>query len=701
VWSFGVVLYEMLSGRQAFSGETASEILAAVLKTEPEWSVLPASVPPRVGRMLRRCLEKDLRRRVQAIGEARIAIEDALAGAPDETAAVLAGAAPFWRHALPWSLGAALLAFLLGLWAPWRPVPQPEKPQRLSVELGADASLVTDLGTAAVLSPDGSVLAFIARKAASEVQQLYVRRLDQLQAAPLAGTEGARHPFFSSDGEWVAFFASGKLKKVAVTGGAAVTLCEAPDDRGGTWSEEGSILFTPTVQTGLWRVSSAGGEAEALTTPDQAAETSHSWPQALPGGEAVLFTARRAASNLAASNRVANLVVQQLPGGPRKIVHRGGYHGRYLPSGHLVYMHEGTLFAAPFDLHRLETTGPPAPALDGIAWGNGAVQFAFSRRGTLVFVPGVGGAGAVPIQWMDAQGNLTPLRAVSADYRNIRFSPDGRRLGISIVQGRQWDVWIYEWERDTLSRLTFDAGEDYSPVWTPNGQRIAFGSTRADKATLNLYWQRADGTGEAERLTESPNSQNPTSWHPSEKFLAFWEEHPQTALDIMILPLEGDEVSGWKPGKPSVFLNTPFREWFAAFSPDGRWLAYQSNESGTYEVYVRPFPGPGGKWQVSTGGGESPVWSRNGKELFYWSGERIWVASYAVQGDSFRAEKPRAWSPGRVAWRAGFARFDPHPDGKRFAIVAVAEETEVRQDKVVFITNFFDELRRIAPPAKR
>jgi len=692
VWSFGVVLYEMLSGRQAFSGETASEILAAVLKTEPEWSVLPASVPPRVGRMLRRCLEKEPRRRVQAIGEARIIIEDALAGAPEET---VAPAAPLWRRALP-LLATALLALLLGIWAAWRPAPQPEKPQRLSVELGADASLVgTNLGPAAVLSPDGSVLAFTARKATGGASQLYVRRLDQLEAAPLAGTEGARNPFFSPDGQWIAFFAGGKLRKVAAAGGAAVTLCDAPEDRGGTWSEDGSILFTPTIQTGLWRVSAAGGAAEALTTPDPAArENTHRWPQALPGGEAVLFTAHRAVPSF----EDANLVVQRLPGGPRKIVHRGGFHGRYLPSGHLVYMHEGTLFAAPFDLDRLETTGPPAPALEGVAGGaGGAAQFAFSRRGTLVFVPGPSGGEAVPIQWMDAQGNLTPLRAAAAEHRAIRFSPDGRRLAIQVRQGAQDDVWVYEWDRDTLSRLTFDASEDSSLVWTPNGQRIAFASTRADKATLNLYWQRADGTGEAERLTGSPNPQFPTSWHPSGKFLAFHEIHPQTQSDILMLPLEGDEASGWKQGKPSVFLNTPFAEFSGAFSPDGRWLAYHSNESGTFEVYVRPFPGPGGKWQVSTGGGLFPVWSRNGKEIFYWWGEQIWVASYAVQGDSFRAEKPRAWSPGRVPVRG----FDLHPDGKRFAVVKAAEETEIRRDKVVFITNFFDELRRIAPPAKR
>ena len=406
VWSFGVVLYEMLSGRQAFSGETASETLAAVLKTEPEWGVLPASVPARVGRMLRRCLEKDSRRRVQAIGEARIVIEDALAGAPEETVA----AVPFWRRVLPWSL-ALPVTFVLGLWAPWRPAPQPEEPQRLSVELGADASLVTDSGPAAVLSPDGSVLAFVARKAAGEKTpfdvfpefapvlvevptQLYVRRLDQLEAAPLAGTEGARNPFFSPDGEWIAFFAGGKLKKIAAIGGAAVTLCDAPGDRGGTWGEDGNILFAPHSLTGLWRVSSEGGAAEALTTPDTAAgENTHRWPQALAGGEAVLFTAGRGGARF----WDANLVVQKLPSGPRKIVQQGSSYGRYLPSGHLVYRQEGTLFAVPFDLDRLETTGPPAPALEGVlaAEGYGA-QFDFSNQGTLAFVPGPSGGAEGP-----------------------------------------------------------------------------------------------------------------------------------------------------------------------------------------------------------------------------------------------------------------------------------------------------------------
>jgi serine/threonine-protein kinase len=393
--------------------------------------------------------------------------------------------------------------------------------------------------------------------------------------------------------------------------------------------------------------------------------------------------------------------VHTLEGDTRKVLHRGGYHGRYLPSGHLVFMHEGTLFAAPFDLDRLEMTGEPVPALESVSAnpGNGGAQFAFSGDGTFVYQRGEGLA--VPIQWMDREGKLQPLRAAPGVYNSIRFSPDGRRLALNILEDKNRDVWVYEWERDTLSRLTFDPGQDLAPVWTPDGRRIAFSSARADPATVNIYWQRTDGTGEAERLTESKNTQTPRSWHPSGKFLAFVEINPQTRNDILILPLTGDEVSGWKPGKPTVFLNGPFLEMLPSFSPDGRWLAYTANESGRNEVYVRPFPGPGRKWQVSNAGGAWPTWSRSRRELFYLGEDgRILVAPYTVDGDSFSAEKPRVWSAGLVPDRGVGPTFDLHPDGERVAVLK-ASGVEARRDKVVFIQNFFDELRRIAPVGKR
>jgi serine/threonine-protein kinase len=303
---------------------------------------------------------------------------------------------------------------------------------------------------------------------------------------------------------------------------------------------------------------------------------------------------------------------------------------------------------------------------------------------------------------MDREGKLQPLREAPGVYNGIRFSPDGQRLALEILEGKNRDVWVYEWGRDTLSRLTFEPGEDRDPVWTLDGRRIAFSSTRADQARGNLYWQRADGTGKAERLTESKNPHFPRSWHPSGKLLAFEEANPQTNFDILILPLTGDEASGWRPGKPTIFLDSPFGEFDAAFSPDGRWLAYTSDESGRFEVYVRPFPGPGGKWQVSTAGGGWPTWSRSRRELFYVVEDgRIMVAGYTAEGDRFDVDKPRVWSPGLVRWFGG-RTYDLHPDGERVAVLkASGDEAEDKRDRIVFIQNFFDELRRIAPMGRR
>jgi serine/threonine-protein kinase len=274
---------------------------------------------------------------------------------------------------------------------------------------------------------------------------------------------------------------------------------------------------------------------------------------------------------------------------------------------------------------------------------------------------------------------------------------------MTISDGKQQDVWNYEWARDTLSRLTFDPGDDGNPVWTPDGRRIVFQSRRAGDSASNLYWLRADGTGEVERLTESKNQQVPASWHLSGKFLAFTENNPQTNGDLMILSMDGDDASGWKPGTPTAFLNDRFIENQPMFSPDGRWLAYASNETGRPEVYVRPFPGPGGKWQISADGGFFPRWSRTQGELFYRALDNpIMVASYIVEGDSFRAEKPRLWSEARFILSDAQRGFALHPDGQRVALAAVPEtQAEPRQDKVVFIFNFFDELRRIAPSGQR
>jgi serine/threonine-protein kinase len=303
--------------------------------------------------------------------------------------------------------------------------------------------------------------------------------------------------------------------------------------------------------------------------------------------------------------------------------------------------------------------------------------------------------------WLDHKGQTPPLRAMATNWSNPQFSPDGRRLAIDILD-KQVDVWVYEWARDTLTRLTFDPALDGKPVWTPDGRRIVFASQRDGKVE-NLYWQQADGTGEVQRLTKSANRQFAASWHPSGRFLAFTETNPTTRDDVMVLPIEGDDRSGWKPGNPTAFLSSPFMDREPMFSPDGRWIAYQSDESGRTEVYVRPFPGPGGKWQVSIGGGNQAAWSRTRPELFYGGPDgRIMVATYTSEGGSFHAAKPTAWSDTRYDSRPRQRSFDLHPDGERFAISSFQQlQDSLRRDKVVFIFNFFDELRRLAPVRKR
>ena len=693
LWAFGVVLLEMLTGRQAFAGETVSHVLASVLKDEPDWRALPAETPPSVRRLLQRCLAKDRIHRLDSAADARLEIDEAPRDLPANVPLSK------WRHSLPWIVAGALGTVLIAavaLWEPWRSQP-PLTSQFLRVDLGTEATLVTDQGAAAVLSPDGSVLAFTAQRPGVNEGQLFVRRLDQLQATPLPGTEGAHNPFFSPDGQWVAFFARAKLKKVAVTGGAAITLCDAPNGRGGSWADDGTIVFSPdnVRQVTLMRVSSAGGTAQPLITL-ASGETTQRWPQMLPGGRAVLYTG--AATNTAWD--AANIVIQLLPAGERKVVHEKGYYGRYLPSGHLVYVHEGTLFAAPFNLDRLELAGPPVPVLEGITASaaiTGGAQFAFSNNGTAVYQPGEAlDINTVPIVWLGRDGKTTTLRSTAVNWTGVLFSPDGTKLAMDISDGMQRDLWTYEWARDTLSRLTFDPTDDVNPVWTPDGHRVAFGSKRRDKAFYNLYWQPADGGGEAQLLLASDHSHLiPGSWHPNGKYLAFHEIAQQGNADLMILPMEGSDASGWMPGTPTVFLKTPANEQVPTFSPDGRWLAYYSNATGRDEVYVRPFPGPGGQWQISTGGGTYPTWSRARPELFYASlDHHIMVVPYRVDGGTFRPDKPAVWTD--TPFNDGqYRRFTLDPTGDRFAVGKRLEDEHF--GTAVFILNFFDHLRRLAP----
>ncbi len=698
LWAFGCVLYELLTGKQVFEGETISETLASVLKTEPDWKALPADTPAAIARLLRRCLERDPRRRLQAIGEARILLDDFLAGKLEEAVAAPGPAAapqPGWRRALPW---AALLAVALGLalWRPWQPQPAPPAPVRLNVALATTDPLYTEVGPAIVLSPDGRRLAYVTRSGPNN--RLYLREMDKLEATALSGTEGAFNPFFSPDGQWIGFFANGKMKKVSVTGGAPLTLCDAADGRGGSWGLDDSIIFSPNTDSPLFKVSAAGGAPAQLTQFDKkkdvVGEISHRWPQILPGGRAVLFTAAVRPSDY----ENAYLVAQSFETGERKLIYEHGYHGRYLPSGHLVFVHQGTLFAVPFDGKRLEMKGTPAPVLEGLlaSTGNAGAQFSFSDTGMLVYLTGAQSS-AVAGVWANRRGTTTPLLETPGDYYDPRFSPDGKHIALRIGGIATGDIWVYEIARGTATRLSFNPGLDILPLWSPDGQWVTY-TSGARLGSIRIVRKRADGVGDEEVLYESKGRAGPMAWSPDGKLLVIIEESPQTSFDIKTLRLDADG-----PGKHKVepFLATPFVEHWPDLSPDGRWLAYRSNESGRFEVYVRPFPGPGGKWQVSTEGGDFPRWSPKSNELFYLApdGKSVMAVSYSAVGGAFRPEKPRLLFQADFADRSPFRPYDVAPDGQRFLILKRLEGKPTVQQPTL-VLNWFEELRRQLAPAR-
>ncbi|UCF36575.1 MAG: PD40 domain-containing protein, partial [Acidobacteriota bacterium] len=705
LFSFGVIVYEVLTGVNPFRRKQSMETASAILnESAPPLGRYLADVPYRLELIGSKLLSKEKQLRYQLIHEVKTDLE----GMKRELESVGIVGYPYalsgetralkWPQIVPWVLVGILgMALLATLWLGEPGDPLTAHSRRLNVDLGARVRLDKDESTAAVLSPDGSMLAFLGSSEEEGQTRLYLRRLDELEARALPNTEGAAQPTFSPDGQWIAYRSGQELKKTAVYGGTTVTLCETGASRGLDWAEDGSIVFASNNSGGLSRVSEMGGHPETLTLTQ--GESTQRWPQVLPGGGAVLFTAPGQGSF-----DDGQILVQRIPNGERKLLLQGGYHARYLPTGHLVYMNQGTLFGVAFDLDALEAQGKPAPILENVVGDPdiGAAQFSFSEEGSLVYMSSEFTGKESLLEWLDREGNRVPVPLRPARYGDFRLAPDGRRLAVEIYDGQQWDIWLYDFERETSTRLTFDPADDRRPVWSPSGESVLFASNRHGGRS-NLYWNRADGRGSVERLTDSPNDQWPWSWHPGGQFVAFSELTPETQWDLWILGLEVNDSSGWKAGEVTAFLRAPFIELGAQFSPDGAWIVYFSNESGTYEVFVLPFPGPGGKQQISSAGGVEPLWSPTGKELFYSppaatmilggfslseARRQLSIVKYRVEGGSFLTDQSEKWEAG-VVYRMPFvASVALHPDGHRLLVRKSLGEEDLDLSRVVLFENF-------------
>jgi eukaryotic-like serine/threonine-protein kinase len=702
IWAFGCVLYEMLTGVLAFRGETVSETLTNVMKSEPQWLALPPDTPANVRNIVQRCLEKDPRQRMRDIGDVRLALAGAFELVAADTSASASGVRAPGRRPLMLSLGMLLIGAAItgaGIWF-LRPASSADREpvSRFTITLPADEQFSDTTRHVVALSPQGTHLVYQAN------DRLYLRAIDQLSATPIQGTEAANDSgdlFFSPDGQWIGFWQAGEIKKLALTGGAPVKLCDASQFTwGASWGPDDTILYGQGPE-GIWRVSGQGGTPQRVVSVDEKKGESAHGPQLLPGGRAVLFT-------LATDGRwnEAQIVVQRLDSGERKVVLRGGRDARYVETGHLVYARSGTLLAVPFDLGQLAVIGGPVPLVEGVRDAvntTGATHFSLSSNGSLIYAVGESLQGQEGrLVWVARSGAEQPLAAPPRLYENPRLSPDGRRAAVEVATaaagqgvgagpaGGTDQLWVYDLARDTLTRLTFEGGNNEQAVWTPDGKRIAFESNR-DGVPNRIFWQLADSSGGLERLTGGDRNQTPSSWSADGQLLAFDEVNPRTRGDIGVLRLSDR--------KAEPFLRTPFEEGGARFSPDGRWLAYVSNESGRPEVYVQPYPGPGGKRQVSIDGGTEPVWNRNGREVFYRNGNKMMVVETTTQ-PSFSAGKPRMLFEGPYftgAFPTMTVSYDVSADGQRFLVVKQTEAASRSAAQINVVLNWFEELKRRVP----
>ncbi len=656
IWAFGVLLYEMLVGKPMFGGPTVSDTLAAVLRAEVDLTALPAGVPAGLRRLLARCLERDKRKRLQAIGEARLLLEEGFREEKTEDRRQRTEGGRGWLAA---TAVCALAAVGLAV-VHFREAPPEERTLRFFVAPPPKAAVDTF-----AVSPDGR---YLAMAVAGETRALWVRALDLLEPQMLPGTDGSRYPFWSPDSKWIGFFAQGKLKKTAVTGGPPQTLCDAPDGRGGTWSREGVIVFSPSPSGVLQRVASAGGPPVEATSLDATGGGIHRFPWFFPDGRRFLFLASRGQpeggvySGSLDSKEVRRVLAEQssvayapVPGGK---------------TGHLLFVRERTLMAQSFDPGPLQTRGEPFPVAERVGFTNLAYgDYAVSASGVLAYVSGAV-AFTTQLTWFDRDGKQLGVVGAPGSQGNLAISPDEKRVALDRAEGasQNVDVWVLELARGTASRLTFGPGTEAVPVWSPDGSQVAFTGLREGR--FRILQKASSGAGQEVALGKiAPTGELVVDWSRDGRMLLCQVFGGPTKFDLWLWPTTGDK-------KPVPFLQTEFDETEGQFSPDGKKVAYVSNETGRHEVYVQPAPPTGAKWQVSNAGGRQPRWRRDGKELFYLGADQRLMVVDVRGGTTFEAGTPRALFATRMpAPNPNFVHlYDVSADGRRFLVNTQAGE---------------------------
>ncbi|HXO62085.1 MAG TPA: protein kinase [Candidatus Acidoferrales bacterium] len=677
IWSFGAVAFEMLTGKMAFKGDTVSDTLAAVIRGEPEWTFLPASVPNEIQQLIRRCLNKDPRQRLQSIGEARIAIENVMEsrttpmqGPSISAASISAATLEKENRALKILAGCGLAALLIAAGFLVANLlhsgsTRENLPIRFAILPPPGTSLNSVLRTVAI-SQDGSRIALSATS--SDGPRLYLRDMNSASSIPIAGAEGAVNPVFSPDGRWLAFFAAGKLKKISLDGGAPVVVADGiTSPKGLSWGTDHNIYFAPSLSSAIVRVSDSGGPPQAATKLQaDKGELADFSPDVLPDGKTLLFTAFSGGNMDDGA-----LVAQKIGSDERKVIVAKGADAHFFAPNHLLYVRGGNLMIAEFNTGKLETTGSPAVVVQDVLMqpATGLAQYDVSSSGTLIYVNGGKQAVENSLVLAEHDAKVQPLPVKPNLYESPRFSPDGKLLALT-VRLPDPDIWVYDMERGALRRITFAPGEDELPVWSPDGKRIAFASNGRQQA----FMVAVDGSGQEERLMKNESHFHLQSWSPDGKIIAYERLGSSGQYEIWMLPLDGDR-------KPYPYLVSQFHVSQPAFSKDGNWLAYTSNESGRSEVYVQRFPGPGEKIQVSTDGGNHPVWSRDGKQLVYENTGTLWATEVLLS--PFRVGKSRVLYQGDIWNDAAGPNYTLAPGGHRIVVVERIKDPEGGNVKVV------------------